>query len=119
MGIGQVVGGIITVSVNGERLQARGNWSFNLGLPMREPVVGADGIHGVKTTPQIGFIEGAITLNPGQSMTDLLGLTGATVTLEFASRTIAATDAYFSGPGSASTDEGEMAVRFEGTFKEQ
>lgn len=119
MGISQNVGGIITVSVNGDRLQAKGNWTFNLGIPMREPVVGADGIHGYKTTPQIGFVEGAVTLNPGQSMTDLVGLTGATVTLEFANRIISATDAYFAGEGSASTEEGELAVRFEGTFTEQ
>ena len=54
-------GGIISFAINGETQLAKGNFTYNLGAPKREGIVGMDRPHGFKATPQIPFIEGEIT----------------------------------------------------------
>lgn len=109
------VGGIIFVKTDGELYRAKGSWTYNLGKPMREGVIGSDGFHGYKETPQLSFIEGVITDGASLSMETLLGLKDATVTLELANgKIIVLREAYFAGEGSATTEEGEIAARFEG-----
>lgn len=112
----KAVGGTIRIRANGAVIPAKGSWSWNLGRPMREPIIGADGRHGFKELPQVAYIEGATTFD-GQSfdLAALVSLRDATVTLELANGTVLVLpNAYFAGEGSGSTDEGEVAVRFEG-----
>jgi len=54
------VGGIIRFSIDGVQYRAKGNFSYMIGNPKREAVVGSDGVHGYKETPQALFIEGTI-----------------------------------------------------------
>lgn len=113
-------GGVISLSVNGERQDAKGSFSYNLGREMREAIVGADGVHGYKATPQVPFIEGEITDRGDLDLAGLLATTDATVTIELANgKTIALRDAWFAGEGGASTEEGAVAVRFEGISAEE
>jgi len=113
-------GGIIQVQINGEVYDAKGSWSYNLGRPKREAIVGADGVHGYKETPQVPFIEGEITDRGTLDLAQLATMTDATVTLTLANdKVIVLRDGYFAGDGTGNTDEGNVAVRFEGTGAEE
>lgn len=112
-------GGIIQLQVNGEVYRAKGNFTYNLGRPMREAIVGADVVHGYKEMPQVGFIEGEITDGADLSLDTLVSITQATVTLTLAnSKIIVMHDAYFAAEGTGNTEEGNIGVRFEGRGEE-
>ncbi len=113
-------GGIIQLQVNGELQDAKGNFTYNLGRPVREAIVGADTVHGFKETPQVAFIEGEVTDRGTLDLAKLVTLTGATVTLELANgKVVVVRDAWFAGEGTGNTEEGNIAVRFEGVSGEE
>lgn len=108
-------GGILSFAINGVRQDAKGNFSYNLGKAKREGVVGADAPHGFKALPQIPFIEGEITDRGDLDVGALLETEDATVTLAVANgKTIVLRNAWFAGEGTVGTEEGNIAVRFEG-----
>jgi len=114
------VGGIIELKVDGAILSAKGNFTYNLGRPMREAVVGADAVHGYKETPQVPFIEGEITDNANLNLEALVNTTDATVYLRLANgKIIVLRQAWFAGEGTGNTEEGNIAVRFEGMSGEE
>jgi hypothetical protein len=108
--------GIIQVQINGEIYDAKGSWSYDLGAPKRESIVGADRIHGFKETPKPAYIEGEITDRGSLDLELLVNLDNATVTLNLAnSKVVVLNNAFFAGDGVANTDEANIAVRFEGS----
>lgn len=108
------VGGIIFIKVDGVQYQAKGSWTYNLGKPKREAVVGSDSTHGYKELPQVAFVEGVITDSSEISAESLVGVVGATVTLELANgKVISFRNSWFAGDGNITTEEGEIAARFE------
>ena len=112
-------GGIIFLKVDGVQFSAKGNFTYNLGKPKREMIVGADGIHGHKELPQVGFIEGEITDNKDLSVEALMDMTDATVTLELANgKIIVAKNAAYCHEGTCETEEGKVPFRFEGEVEE-
>jgi hypothetical protein len=116
----QRVGGIIQLQVDGEIHLAKGNFTHNLGRPLREAVVGADKVHGYKETPQVAFIEGEITDDGTLDRDAFVRAKDATVTLDLANgKMVALYDAWFAGDGTGNTEEGNMAVRFEGAEAEE
>ena len=109
------IGGIILLKVDGNQLQAKGSFTYNLGVPKKEMVVGSDGVHGFKETPQVPYIEGAITDLDELDVETLQRTRDATVMLELAnSKIIAIEEATYSADGAVTTEEGEIEVRFEG-----
>lgn len=113
-------GGLIQLQVNGTRYDAKGSFTYNLGRPIREAIVGSDGVHGYKETPQVAFVEGEITDRGDLDLTKLVGLTGATVTLELANgKVITIRDAWYANEGTGNTEEGNIPVRFEGAGGEE
>lgn len=114
------VAGIIAVKINGEQVLAKGNFTYNLGKPKREAVVGADSTHGYKETPQVAFIEGEITDRSDVSLETLVTTKDATVTLELGNgKIIVLRDAWFAADGTGNTEEGNVGVRFEGMSAEE
>ena len=114
------VGGIIELKINGTVHSAKGNFTYNIGRPVREAVIGADTVHGFKETPQAAFIEGEITDNADLSLEDLVTTEDATVYLRLAnSKIIVLRQAWFAGEGTGNTEEGNIAVRFEGKSGEE
>lgn len=112
--------GVIQLQVNGEIFDAKGDFTYNLGRPMREAIVGSDAIHGFKETPQVAFIEGAITDRGTLDLAALVTGRDLTVTLAFTNgKTIVLSEAWFAGEGSGSTEEAEIAVRWEGANAEE
>ncbi len=117
---GQRRGGIIQLQVGGVLHDAKGSFTYNLGRPLREAIIGADGVHGYKETPQPAFIEGAITDRGDLDLNALVTVKLKTITLETANgKVIVLRDAWFAGEGSGTTEEGEIAVRFEGASAEE
>jgi hypothetical protein len=112
-------GGIIAVQINGEVVEAKGSWTYALGRPVREAILGADAPHGFKETPSIGFIEGGISDRADLDVAALSTATGVTVTLTLANnKVIRLRDAYAAGDWNVTTEEGEIAARFEGKAQE-
>jgi len=113
------VGGIIQVQANGQLYSAKGNFTWNLGRPKREPVTGSDGMHGYKETPQVAFIEGEFTDRGDMDVVALVTMKDAMVTLQLANgKTIALRSGYYAGDGTGNSDEGNLDVRFEGEAEE-
>ena len=106
--------GIIQVKYDGNILDAKGNFSYNLGRNMREAIVGSDGIHGFKETPQVAFIEGEITDSGTLKLEKIITLEGVTVTLQLNNgKVIVLRQAWFASEGTGNTEEANIAVRFE------
>ena len=113
------VGGIIEVKANGTVYAAKGAFTYNLGRPKRNSVVGADRVHGYTETPQPGFIEGATTDSSEMSLEALVTIKDATVTLKLANdKIIVLREAVYVADGTGNTEEGEIGIRFEGNAEE-
>lgn len=109
------IGGTIFVKVDGQQLQAKGSWTYNLGEAKKEMIVGADSVHGFKEMPQVPFIEGQITDSDQVDMAALRRTRDATVVLSLANgKVISLEEAVESSDGNVTTEEGEAEVRFEG-----
>jgi len=114
------VGGILFLKIDGELFQAKGEFTYDIGAPQRSAVVGADAVHGFKEEPKVPFIEGAITDNDQLDLESLLLLRDSTATLEIANeKVIVIREAYYAGPGTVTTSEGEIALRLEGIRGEE
>ena len=112
--------GLIQLQVNGEIQDAKGSFSYNLGRPKREAMIGADRVHGYKEAPQIAFIEGAITDRGSLDVGALASATGVTATLSLANgKVIVLRDAWFAGDGTVTSEEAEISVRWEGANAEE
>ena len=114
------VGGIMSFKIDGEMYFAKGDFTYNLGKPKREGVVGSDRVHGYKETPQIPFIEGEITDRGEMSLETLLGVKDATITLELGNdKVIVLREGWYASDGTVNTGEGNIQARFEGMSAEE
>lgn len=106
--------GRIYLKIDGVLHDAKGSFSYNIGQDKRDGIVGADGIHGYKETPQSPFIEGAVTDRGDLDLEALTKQDNVTVTLELVNgKTIVLANAWFAGEATVTTDEAEIAVRWE------
>lgn len=114
------IGGIISLKLNGDMYFAKGAFTYNIGRPKKEGVVGSDRVHGYKETPQIPFVEGEITDRAEMSLEALLDTVDATITLELANgKVIVLREAWYADEGTGNTEEGAIPVRFEGMSAEE
>lgn len=112
--------GIIYIKVDGTQYQAKGNFTYNLGKAKREAIVGADGVHGYKETPQVAFIEGEITDDAGLDLEKLTQIDNATGTLELANgKVIVLRDAWYAGDGNGQSEEANISFRLEAKSGEE
>ncbi|MBM3114279.1 phage tail tube protein [Jeongeupia naejangsanensis] len=110
--------GTIYFKVDGYQYDAKGDFTYNLGNPKREGIIGADGIHGFKETPQLPYIEGKLTDKADLDLDKLTLLDDVTVTLELANgKVITGANMWYAADGNGSTGEAELDVRFEGKTK--
>lgn len=109
------VGGIISFKISGESFNAKGNFTYNIGVPKKEAVVGSDGVHGFKEMPQVPYIEGSLTDTDELDLQALRETRDATCTLALANgKIIVIEEAHEASDGEASTEEGELQIRMEG-----
>lgn len=112
--------GILEVKVNGIIYDVKGNYTFNLGAPKREAIIGQDRVHGYKELPQVPFIEGEITDSSELDIAALLRTDNATITLSLANgKVIQLREAWYAGEGDVQTEEANIQIRFEGLDAEE
>lgn len=112
--------GTIYLKINGEQYDAKGSFTYNLGLPKRNTIVGADRVHGYSEEVRAPFIEGEITDSSKLDLQALQSLDGVTVTLELANgKVIVLRDAWYAADGDVQTQEANVQVRFEGRSAEE
>jgi Phage tail tube protein len=113
-------GGVLSLNLDGVRLDIKGSWTYNLGKRRREAVVGADAVHGFKETPQTPYMEGEISDRADLDVAALFDVVDATVTLQLVNgKTIVLRNGWFAGEGTVGTEEGNVACRFEGLSCEE
>ena len=115
------VSGIISFQVDGESYKAKGNFTYNYGYAMRTTIKGADSIHGFRDEISVPFVEGAITDDGTVDIKKLSEVTDSTVTLKLGnSKVFVLRNAWSVNPDGiqGSTEESEIAVRFEGKSAE-
>jgi hypothetical protein len=113
-------GGIITVTTNGVRYDAKGDFTYNLGRPKRKALVGSDGVHGYVDEPQPAFIEGKITDRGSLDLDALVTMKDASVMLDLGvGKVVALRDAWYAAEGTGNSAEGEIDFRFEGLSAEE
>lgn len=112
--------GLLQLKVGGVIFDAKGNFSYNLGGVKREAIIGVDTVHGFKETVQVPYIEGAITDRGSLDLKSLVDGTDLTVTVDLANgKTIVLRSAWWAGEGTASTEEAEIPVRWEGASAQE
>jgi hypothetical protein len=110
------VGGIIQLKIGGTIYNAKGAFTYNIGAPKREAVVGSDAVHGFKELPQAPMIEGVITDTSDLDLSTLLNFRDGTVILSLANgKSVSLNNAFYAGDGNVTTEEGEIEVSFKGT----
>ena len=115
-----LIAGIIELKINGEIQQAKGNFTYNLGKPKVEPIVGADTVHGFKGLPQAAKIEGEITDRGDLDVEALTTLRNATVTLNLSNgKVIVLKGAAYTADGDMQTEEANIQAMFQGTSAEE
>jgi hypothetical protein len=111
--------GIIQITGNGQRWDAKGNFSYNLGRPKRTTIQGADKMHGYMEEPQAAFVEGEITDSKDLSLDALVTGEGLTIVLQLAvgpsgpAKAVVLKDAAFTADGTGNSKEGNIPVRWE------
>ncbi len=112
--------GLLYVRIDGTQYDARGNWTYNVGAPKREAIVGADGVHGYREMPQTPYIEGEVTDSRTLDLDALVRLEDVTVTLELANgKTVVLRNAWYAADGTVGTEQGNVQIRFEGLSAEE
>ena len=106
-------GGMIQLQVGGVMQDCMGDFSYNLGVPLREDVEGSTGLLGYSEKAQPAFIEGAIGDRADLDVKALLATEGATVTLIAGNgKVIMLRDAWQSNAGNVATADGKIEVKF-------
>ena len=114
------IGGTIYLKSNGVELRAKGDFTWNLGLPMRTALEDAARISGYKESHQVASIEGEVRVTGDVSVEEIVRGDDLTITLELITgKTIALYGAWFAGDGAVTTEEGSMAVRWEAARAEE
>jgi hypothetical protein len=114
----KLVSGLIFFYVAGKLMRAKGEFSYNIGVPKRSTLLGSDGPHGAMEEPQVAFIEGAITDYSDLKLKSLVTTIDGDVSLSLANgKTFSLTSAYYTGEGTVKTKEAEIGVRFESEYE--
>lgn len=106
-------GGLRQMTVNGEVYDVKGNVVLNDGHPLREPIEGADRMHGYMERPQAARAEVTLTDRAGLDKDALFNLQGVTIQFLLGTgETFTLPEAYTGGDGNYSTETGEISVTF-------
>ena len=112
--------GLLYLRVDGVQRNVKGSFTYNLGQPKREAIVGPDGVHGYKEMPQAPYIEGEITDQSDLALADLFNITDGTITLELANgKSVVQRNSWYAGDGNVGTEEANVQIRFEGLSSEE
>src|SRR3954469_25707757 len=116
----QRIAGIAFLTVDGNQLALRGNFTVSPSPVERTMIAGQDGIHGYQELPRVPFIEGDISTLPTVSLEDLEAQTHVTVVAQLANNkqyTLAGATCKANLENNAR--DGQVRVRWEGLWCEE
>lgn len=120
--MGNKISGTIELKIDGETYLAKGSFSYGLGKPTRETILGHDKVHGFKSLPSTPFIEGEITDDGNMRMDRLGNVENSTITLTLGNgKILVLRNAWITNADglTGSTEESAVPVRFEGKSMEE
>lgn len=108
------VAGVLEFSANGKPFNIAGEFTYHLGTPKREIIVGPDRVHGYSEVPQAPFIKGESRDSYSvDAKNDVFLLTDATLVLKLANgKRLLFEEAVYTGSGEGSTGEGKLNLEF-------
>jgi hypothetical protein len=114
--MGQRVGGIAFLKVDGNLYPLRGNFTISPSPMERTGIAGQDYVHGYSELPRVPYIEGDVSSIPGLSTEAIERVVNSTVTAELANgKTYVLREAWCRAALEINTREGQFRTRFEGT----
>lgn len=109
------IGGVLSLKVDGNQYEARGNFHVLPSTVKRAGVAGQDGPHGYTEMPLVPSIKGEISIGNLLSAAQLEQITDSTVQVQMANgRTYVLRDAWVDSAFDIDTTEGKVEVTFEG-----
>lgn len=108
------VGGTLEFSANGRVFNVVGTFTYHLGTPKAEIVVGPDRVHGYTELPMAPFIKGeGRDASNTDVKNDICLLRDATLVLKIANgKRIMFEEAVYTGSGEIETGEGKINLEF-------
>jgi hypothetical protein len=109
------IGGVLSLRVDGNQYEARGNFQVTPSSVRRTGVAGQDGVHGYIEEPIVPQIKGNISIGNLLSIDELDAITDATVQVQLANgRTYVLSDAWTVAGSVIDAHDGQVDVTFEG-----
>src|SRR5215471_6255520 len=109
--------GIAFLSVNGNFMALRGNFTVSPSGVERTMIAGQDGVHGYQELPRVPYIEGDISTVPQLNLSDLEAQTDVTVVAQLANgKQYTLAQASCKAGFEANTRDGQARVRWEGLW---
>lgn len=106
------LGGTIEFKMDGEQYLVKGEFTYNLGIPKRETIIGKDGTHGYKEVQQESMCEGSISDHADLDLEKFFKAEAFTSTLKLSNgKTIVFREAWNASEGNVSTEEGEVEIK--------
>jgi hypothetical protein len=107
--------GIAFLTVDGNQLALRGNFTVSPSSVERTMIAGQDGVHGYQELPRVPYIEGDLSTVPGLLIEDLEAQTDVTVVAQLANgMQYTLTGGTCKAGVEANTRDGQARVRWEG-----
>lgn len=109
------IGGLLSLRVDGNQYEARGNFQVTPGTVKRTGVAGQDYVHGYIEEPIVPQIKGDISIGNQLSLEELEAITDSTVQVALANgRTYVLSDAWVTAAFVVDAHDGKVEVTFEG-----
>jgi hypothetical protein len=114
--------GIVALKIDGSLYDVKGAVTYGLGKETREAILGSDRVHGYKSMVTVPFVECEFTDSDELSLDALSDVVDSTVEVQLANgKVVALRNAWCTNPDGlgASSEEGNIKVRFEGLAAEE
>lgn len=114
------IGGILSLRVDGNQYEARGNFQVTPSKVKRTGVAGQDGVHGYIEEPIVPQIAGDLSIGNQLSVEALEQITDATVQVQLANgKTYVLTSAWTEAAFVIDAHDGKVGVTFQGLTCEE
>jgi hypothetical protein len=111
--------GIAYLKIDGVQQELTGSWTYRPKFKKKTAVKGDD-VHGFKEEIMEPYLEGSFQNSQKLDLNKLVNIEDATITLvEPVGKTFILRNAWYAGEGTGDTEEGKVAVRFEGLDGEE
>lgn len=110
---GDVVTGLVKLTVDGVTYRVKGAIDYDLGLPMAEEIIGQDGIHGFKETPKVAYVECEVTDGYSYDLKQIINATNVTVVVALNNgKTVTFTNCRQTGEGKVNSEESALTLKW-------